>query len=173
MRIPSGLPPGLIGLGSSLLRWSVVIFRSFFDNYLSRFLPSSLSSLSSTRPCEGRSASLLDDHAWWRAASTDLPVGRRCPSECGGQGGRLQELSGGRPSVQLTWEWSCWSSGMFLCSHGCQGLATGLYIGWQWSNLFISAVFRHFVGQALRNVCYSDVSRRHFLNKIAMVRTFS
>jgi len=29
------------------------------------------------------------------------------------------------------------------------------------------------VGQALRNVCYSDVSRRHFLNKIAIVRTFS
>jgi len=47
------------------------------------------------------------------------------------------------------------------------------YIGWQWRNFFISAVFRHFVGQALRNVCYSDVSRRHFLNKIAIVRTFS
>jgi len=27
--------------------------------------------------------------------------------------------------------------------------------------------------QALRNVCYSDVSRRHFLNKTAIVRTFS
>ena len=40
-------------------------------------------------------------------------------------------------------------------------------------NFFILAVFRHFVGQALRNVCYSDVSRRHFLNKIAIVRTFS
>ena len=39
-----------------------------------------------------------------------------------------------------------------------------IYIGWQWRNFFISAVFRHFVGQALRNVCYSDVSRRHFLN---------
>jgi len=44
---------------------------------------------------------------------------------------------------------------------------------WLWRNFFISAVFRHFVGQALRNVCYSDVSRRHFLNKIATVRTFS
>ena len=47
---------------------------------------------------------------------------------------------------------------------------------WQWCNFFISAVFRHFVGQALRNVCYSvcysDVSRRHFLNKIAIVWTF-
>jgi len=31
----------------------------------------------------------------------------------------------------------------------------------------MSAVFRHFVGQALRNVCYSDISKRHFLNKIA------
>jgi len=39
------------------------------------------------------------------------------------------------------------------------------YIGWQWRNFFISAVLRHFVGQALRNVCCSDVSRRHFLNK--------
>jgi len=39
--------------------------------------------------------------------------------------------------------------------------------------LFISAVFRHFVGKALRNVCYSEVIRRHFLNKIAIVRTFS
>jgi len=48
-----------------------------------------------------------------------------------------------------------------------------LYIGWEWRNFFISAVFRHFVGQALRYVCYSDVSRRHFLNKIAIVRTFS
>jgi len=38
---------------------------------------------------------------------------------------------------------------------------------------FISAVFRHFVGQALQNVGYSDVSRSHFLNKIAIVRTFS
>jgi len=27
-----------------------------------------------------------------------------------------------------------------------------VYIGWQWRNFFISAVFRHFVGQALRNV---------------------
>jgi len=44
---------------------------------------------------------------------------------------------------------------------------------WQWLNFFISAVFRHFVGQALRNVCYSDVSRRRFLNEIAIVRTFS
>jgi len=48
-----------------------------------------------------------------------------------------------------------------------------IYIGWQWRNFFISAVFRHFVRQALRNVCYSDVSRRHFLDKIAIVRTFS
>jgi len=54
-----------------------------------------------------------------------------------------------------------------------------LYIGWQWRNIFISAVFRHFVGQALQNVCYSDVylysdvSRRHFLDKIAIIRTFS
>jgi len=48
-----------------------------------------------------------------------------------------------------------------------------VYIGWQWRNFFISAVFRHFVGQALRNVCCSDVSRCHFLNKIAIVRTFS
>ena len=47
------------------------------------------------------------------------------------------------------------------------------YTGWQWRNFFISAVFRHFVGQALRNVWCSDVSRRHFLNKIATVRTFS
>jgi len=48
-----------------------------------------------------------------------------------------------------------------------------VYIGWQWRNFFISAVFRHFMGQALRNVCCSDASRRHFLNKIAIVRTFS
>jgi len=48
-----------------------------------------------------------------------------------------------------------------------------VYIGWQWRNFFTSAVFRHFVGQALRNVCCSDVSRRHFLNKTAIVRTFS
>jgi len=48
-----------------------------------------------------------------------------------------------------------------------------IYIGWQWRNFFISAVFRHFVGQALQNDCYSDVSRRHFLSKIAIVRTFS
>jgi len=47
------------------------------------------------------------------------------------------------------------------------------YIGWQWRNFFTSAVFRHFVGQALRNVCSSDVSRRQFLNKIATVRKFS
>jgi len=40
------------------------------------------------------------------------------------------------------------------------------YIGWRWRNFFISAVFRLFVGQALRNVCCSDV-RCHFLNKIA------
>ena len=46
------------------------------------------------------------------------------------------------------------------------------YIGWQWRTFFISAVFRHFVGQHLRNVCCSDVSRRHFLNKIAIVRHF-
>ena len=44
---------------------------------------------------------------------------------------------------------------------------------WQWRNFFTSAVFRHFVGQALRNVCYSDDSRRYFLNKIAIVRTCS
>ena len=43
-----------------------------------------------------------------------------------------------------------------------------LYIGWQWRNFFKSAAFRHFVGQALRNVCCSDVSRRQFLNKIAI-----
>jgi len=49
----------------------------------------------------------------------------------------------------------------------------GLYTGWQWRNFFISAVFRHFVGQGLRNVCYSGVSRRHFLNNIAIVPTFS
>jgi len=48
-----------------------------------------------------------------------------------------------------------------------------LCIGWQWRNFFISAVVRHFVGQALLNVCYSDVSKRHFFNKIAIVRTFS
>ena len=48
-----------------------------------------------------------------------------------------------------------------------------LYIGWQWRNFFMSAVFRHFVGQPLWNVCYSDVCRRHFLNMIAIVRTFS
>jgi len=36
----------------------------------------------------------------------------------------------------------------------------------------VTAVFVHFVGQALRYVCHSDVSRRHFLNKIAIVRTF-
>jgi len=41
------------------------------------------------------------------------------------------------------------------------------------SDVISSAVFCHFVGQALRNVCYSDVNRRHFLNKIAIVRTFS
>jgi len=52
-------------------------------------------------------------------------------------------------------------------------LRRSLYIGWQWRNFFISAVLRHFVGQALRNVCYSDVSRRHFLNKVAIVRIFS
>jgi len=33
--------------------------------------------------------------------------------------------------------------------------------------------FPPFLGQALRNVCCSDVSRRHFFNKIATVRTFS
>jgi len=38
-----------------------------------------------------------------------------------------------------------------------------LYIGWQWRNFFISAVF----------CCYSDVSRRHFLNKVPILRTFS
>jgi len=27
--------------------------------------------------------------------------------------------------------------------------------------------------KALRNVCCSDVNRRHFLNKIAIIRTFS
>jgi len=48
-----------------------------------------------------------------------------------------------------------------------------LHIRWQWRNFSISAVFRHFMGQALRNVCCSDVSRRHFLNKIAIVWTFS
>jgi len=48
-----------------------------------------------------------------------------------------------------------------------------LYIRWQWRNFFISAVFGYFVEQALQNVCCSDVSRRHFLNKIAIVRTFS
>jgi len=41
-----------------------------------------------------------------------------------------------------------------------------LYIGWPWRNFFISAVFRHSVGQAVRNVCYSDVSRCHFLLSI-------
>ena len=51
--------------------------------------------------------------------------------------------------------------------------ATDEYIGWQWRNFCISAVFRHIVGQALQNVCCSDVSRRHFLNKMAIVRTFS
>jgi len=53
------------------------------------------------------------------------------------------------------------------------GCSSDMYIGWQWRNFFISAVFRHFVGQALRNVCCADVSRRHFLNKIAIVLTFS
>jgi len=48
-----------------------------------------------------------------------------------------------------------------------------LYIGWQWRNFFISAVFHHFVGQALQNVSYSDVSRRHFLKKIVIVWTLS
>jgi len=48
-----------------------------------------------------------------------------------------------------------------------------VYIGWQCRNFFISAVFRHFVEQALWNDCYSDVSRRHFVNKMAIVRTFS
>jgi len=32
-----------------------------------------------------------------------------------------------------------------------------VYIGWQWRNFFISAVSRHFVGQALRSVCCSDI----------------
>jgi len=59
------------------------------------------------------------------------------------------------------WQWST------------QDFILEVYIGWQWRNFFISAVFRHFVGQALRNVCCSDVSRRYFLNKIAIVRTFS
>ena len=53
------------------------------------------------------------------------------------------------------------------------GCSSDIYIGWQWRNFFISAVFRHFVGQDLRNVCCADVSRRHFLNKVAIVRTFS
>jgi len=57
-----------------------------------------------------------------------------------------------------------------LCSTP-QSLADANNIGWQWRNFLIAAVFRHFVGQALRNR-YSDVSRRHFLNKIAIVRTF-
>ena len=47
--------------------------------------------------------------------------------------------------------------------------AAFIYIGWQWRNFFISAVFRYFVGQALRNGCCSDVSRRHFFNKIAIL----
>jgi len=50
---------------------------------------------------------------------------------------------------------------------------TVVYIGWQWRNFYLSAVFRHFMGQALQNVCYSDVRKRHFLNKIAIIRTFS
>ena len=37
-----------------------------------------------------------------------------------------------------------------------------LYIGWQWRNFFISYLcllfFRHFVGQALRNVSYSNIA---------------
>jgi len=33
----------------------------------------------------------------------------------------------------------------------------GLYIGWQWRNFFISAVFRHFVGQAL---CVPNLKKR-------------
>jgi len=169
MRIPSGLPPGPIELGSSLLRWSVVIFRSFFDNYLSRF----------RRRCRQRvhaRAAMhrsIDDHAWWRAASTDLTVECRWRSERGGQ------VVASR-SCQVVDQVSSWrrngAAGHLECSYvawlsgACNG---GVYIGWQWSNFFISTVFRHFVGQALRNVCYSDVSGRHFLNNIAIVRTFS
>jgi len=53
------------------------------------------------------------------------------------------------------------------------GLQRAVYIGCQWRNFFTSAVFRHFVGQTLRNVCHSDASWRHFLNLVAIVRTFS
>jgi len=67
---------------------------------------------------------------------------------------------------------ACSTSVLLVVSH-VLSVGLSLYIGWQWLNFFISAVFRHFVGQALRNVCYSGVSGRHFLNKIAILRTFS
>jgi len=76
-------------------------------------------------------------------------------------------------------DWSCVHTGSGAATqrkttHGAaRCLACCKRIGWQWHNFFISAVLRHFVGQALRNVCYSDVSRRHFLNKVAILRTFS
>jgi len=50
-----------------------------------------------------------------------------------------------------------------------------VYIGWEWRNFFISYLcqlfFRHFVRQARRNVCYSDIT---FIDTIIrIIRTFS
>ena len=71
------------------------------------------------------------------------------------------ELSTGRVDSRVGWGQKFYKINFCL-----------LYIGWQWRNFFISAVFRHFGhGKALRNVCCSDISRRHFLNNIAIVRT--
>ena len=77
---------------------------------------------------------------------------------------------GGRPLSRP----HCVRWGLALPQRGavCPIFGSCLYIGWQWRNFFISADFRHFVGQALRNVCYSDVSRRHFLNNTAIAHIF-
>jgi len=51
---------------------------------------------------------------------------------------------------------------MVPCSIANGFLVVGLYIGWQWRTFFISYLwqlfFRHVVGQALRNVSYSDIT---------------
>jgi len=83
-----------------------------------------------------------------------------------------------RHDVQCGWRlMTSWpqSSTSSYCSselHSFNGSFNAYTIGWQWRNFFIWAVFRHFVRQGLRNVCYFDVSRRHFLNKIVIVKNF-
>jgi len=96
---------------------------------------------------------------------------------CAWQGGII--LSQTRSVSRISTRCSVWSQNKSVRNQSSSTLMTYsssqvcIYIGRQWRNFFISAVFRHFVGQAMRNICYSDVSRRHFLNKIATTRTFS